>query len=89
MVELPYIVEAKARAEGCLLAGFFRVYGVVCWWSLWVAVGPLWRRIGWGLGLCGGGVGDIGCVLQVNLFEFDKGFDCLAFDDIWRDLGGW
>jgi hypothetical protein len=54
-----------------------------------VAVGPLWRRIGWGLGLCGGGVGDIGCVLQVNLFEFDKGFDCLAFDNIWRDLGGW
>jgi hypothetical protein len=42
-----------------------------------------------GVGLCGGGVGDIGCVLQVNLFEFDKGFDCLAFDDIWRDLGGW
>jgi hypothetical protein len=44
VVELPYIVEAKARAEGCLLAGFF-VSMVSC------AGGAC----GWRLGLCGGG----------------------------------
>jgi hypothetical protein len=37
----------------------------------------------------GGVASNIGCMLRLNFFNLDEGFDLMAIDDVWQGFGGW